>query len=191
MSWVDRKDELETKARQIDPAVHLTTKDGWFWKALAAILLVLSFGTFKRERFLERFATTIGPLQAYPREWSAAQVAHVLIHESRHTRQFRVCGFFIHPWVGVPLMALIYGLLPLPAGLAVFRAWLELDADRYRWRVLLEQGKTPPDWIRRRAESFAMTVSGPSYIWSLPRPWLEKWFRRAAEKVIAEHAKVA
>ena len=185
MSWTDDWRELEETARKIDPAIRLTTKNGWFWKAIAVILFILSFGTFKRERFLESFATTIGPVQAYPESWSTTQVRHTIIHEGRHTRQARAFGFGIHPWAGIPFMLLVYGLLPLPAGLAVFRAWLELDADRYRWRILLKEGVSP-EAIRRRARSFAETVSSSAYLWSLPAAWTVKWFAAEAEKAIAE-----
>lgn len=187
MSWTDDKESLEALAHDIDPAVCLTTKNGWLWKAVATILFILSFGKFKRERFLESFATTFGPLQAYPESWSASQVSHTLVHESRHTRQARAFGFGIHPWVGLPLMFLTYCLLPLPIGLAVFRVWLELDADRYRWRVLLRAG-IPASYIRQRAREFAETVSSAAYMWSLPASWTVKWFEQEAEKAIAESA---
>lgn len=187
MNWTDDRESLEALACGIDPAIRFTTKNGWFWKAVATILCILSFGMFKRERFLESFATTVGPLQAYPESWSADQVRRALIHESRHTCQARVFGFGIHPWAGVPLMFFAYCLLPLPIGLAVFRAWLELDADRYRWRFLLRRG-TPASHIRKRAIDFAETVSSAAYMWSLPASWTVKWFEKEAEKAIAEYA---
>ena len=186
MSWTKDKERLEKLARDIDPAVRLTTKNGWVWKAIAWILFVITFGQFKRETYLERFATTLGPIQGYPESWRVASVENTLIHESRHTQQARAFGLFIHPWVGLPLMFLTYILLPLPLGLAVFRAWLELDADRYRWRILLMKGADPDD-IRERAESFANTVSSAAYAWSLPASWTRKWFLKEAEKAIAAH----
>jgi hypothetical protein len=187
MSWTKDKERLEKLAHSIDPAVRLSTKNGWVWKAISWILFVVMFGQFNRESFLNRFATTLGPVQGYPEGWSATQVEHTLIHESRHTRQARAFGLFIHPWVGLPLMFLAYVLLPLPAGLAVFRAWLELDADRYRWRLLLKRG-VPASDIRARAAGFADTVSSAAYGWSLPASWTRKWFLKEAEKAIAENS---
>jgi len=132
------------------------------------------------------FATTIGPVQAYPESWNAATVGRALIHEGRHTQQARAFGLFIHPWIGLPPMAVAYLLLPLPVGLAIFRVWLELDADRHRWRALLAEG-IDPDYVRERAASFAETVSSAAYAWSLPAAWTRKWFLEEAEKAIADH----
>lgn len=186
MGWTSDKERLEELAHDIDPAIRLTTKNGWFWKAIAWILFIITFGRFKREMFLEEFATTIGPIQAYPEAWSAAQVEGALPHEGRHTRQARAFGLFLHPWVGLPPMAVAYLLLPLPMGFAVCRAWLELDADRCRWRVMLAQG-AEPDHVRERAASFAETVSGAAYAWSMPAADIKAWFLGEAEKVIADH----
>lgn len=185
MSWVDDKERYEQIAKTIDPAVRLTTKDGWFWKAIAWILFVVTFGQFKRERFLEDFATTIGPIQAYPRSYPRLYEGTV-VHESRHVRQFRWFGLGLHPWVGLPLMALSYLLLPLPLGLAYLRYALELDADRAKWKWMLERGEDPQS-VLDRAESFAETVSGSAYGWAWPRPWALRGFRKAAEKTIGNH----
>jgi hypothetical protein len=186
MGWTADRERLEHLAHGIDPAVRLTTKNGWFWRTIAWILFLATFSRFKRERFLQGFATTFGPVQAYPEEWPADSVERVLVHESRHTRQSRVFGLFIHPWVGLPLMALCYLLLPLPAGLALMRAWLELDADRFSWNFQLSHGASPDD-IRARAGSFAETVSGAAYAWALPGSWLRSWFLKEAEKAIGQH----
>lgn len=186
MGWTTDKARLEKLARGIDPAVRLVTKNSWIWKAIAWILFLVTFGQFKRERFLKRFATTLGPIQAYPEEWGVSSVERVLVHESRHTRQARAFGLFIHPWAGLLPMAVFYLAVLLPVKLAVARAWLELDADRFSWRHQLSQGASP-DAIRARADSFADTVSSAAYAWSLPARWTKAWFRKEAEKVIDDH----
>lgn len=187
MSWTDDRERLQAEARKLDPAIRLTTKDSRFWRMLAWILFILSFGKFRREDFLTLFATTLGHVQAYPREWGTASVERVMVHEGRHSWQARICGFGIHPVAGLPLMAVLYGLLPLPALLAVFRAWFELDADRAYWRHGLTNGTMDATGVRRRAQSFAETISGSAYLWSVWRGLAVRWFMRAADKVIAEH----
>jgi hypothetical protein len=187
MSWILDKERLQAEARKLDPAIRLTTKDSWFWRMLAWLLFILSFGKFKREDFLTLFATTLGHVQAYPKEWETASVERVMIHESRHSWQARVCGFGIHPMVGLPLMAFLYGLFPFPTLLAVFRLWFEMDADRAYWRHGLVNHTMDAAEVRRRAQSFAETVSGPAYFWSVWRGFAVWLFMRAAEKVIVEN----
>jgi hypothetical protein len=187
MSWLVEQMQLQEEVRSFDRSIRLTSKNGWFWKVVAWALFIISFGKFKREDFLTRFATTIGNVQAYPEEWSVATVRRVMVHESRHCFQARVCGFGIHPMAGLPVMTLLYALLPLPMFFAFFRCWFELDADRTEWRYALAHGSADAAVIRWRAQNFAETVSGPAYMWSVWRSLAVWWFTREAEKVIAEH----
>jgi hypothetical protein len=189
MSWVSDRERLQDEARELDPAIRLTTKSSRFWGILAWLLFVLSLGRLKRESFLGKFATTLAHVQAYPESWDTESVERVMIHESRHTRQARICGFGIHPIVGLPLMGILYGLVFLPALLAIFRLWFEMDADRAVWRHDLENGALDAEGVRRRALSFAETVSGPSYLWSTWRGLAVWWFGRSVEKVISERSK--
>jgi hypothetical protein len=191
MSWVNDKSRYEQLAKSVDSSVVLVTKDYWFWKALAWLLLIISFGQFKREKFLTRFATTIGPIQAYPSEWSTLSEG-IIVHESHHTKQARWFGFLIHPWVGLLPMALFYLFLPLPILLAYFRYRLELGADKARWEHTLAQAQTQWEYhrqvsnIKSHAERRAKTLSGWSYIVSWPRPLALWGYRRASKKVIAK-----
>jgi hypothetical protein len=185
MSWTSQKTRLELVARAIDPAVVLMTKNGRFWRALAWVLVIVTFGGVSRKRFLENFATTFGPVQAYPEVWSAATVESVIIHESRHTRQARWFGFGISPWVGLPLMGVAYLLFFFPIGLAWVRYRLELDAEVARWRFMLLSGANP-NLIRMHAQNFASLVSGRAYFYSWPASWAKWGFVRKAEKIIAK-----
>jgi hypothetical protein len=185
-SWVDQRARLLSLAHQLDPAVDLQLKENGFWRSVAALLSLVTLGGISARAFLEDYATTLGPIQAYPRGWSAETVEAVLVHEARHTRQFRWFGFGLHPWFGLPLMALVYLLLPLPLGLAFFRYRLELDADRASWRHNLVRG-VHPDEIRLRARAFADRVASGAYGWAWPRRWARRGFSRAAERVIASH----
>jgi hypothetical protein len=193
MSWVADKSTLTASLREIDPAVILTTKDGWFWRALSWLIAVF----VDRQAFLTRYATTIGPVQAYPKEWSIEQVLSVGFHESRHTRQARVCGWFVPvlgwipplaPWAGLPIMFVLWCLLPIPIFLAWARYRLELDADAHRWKRELERGALA-ERVAQRADSFAKTVSSKSYGWAVPQCWALWGFRRKLQKVLQEVGK--
>ena len=112
-SWTNDRDRLLSLAKSVDSSVILTTKDGFFWKAISWILFIISFGKQSRKTFLTIFATTIGPIQAYPKEWSVQSVEFVVVHESRHTKQFRWFGFGLSPWVGIPFMFIFYIFLKI------------------------------------------------------------------------------
>lgn len=183
MSWTGDKERYEKIARSIDPAVRLTTKDGWFWHALGSVLQVVTFGKFSKVDFLERFATTIGPIQAYPSGWADIP-AKLIAHESRHTRQSRWFGLWIHPWIGVLPMVVAYLLLPLPVGLAWCRMRLELDAEIAAIRHEKEVGRTPFQVFFMWIGNFANSVSGAAYAWAWPKGWTKRKFRNAVSDLI-------
>lgn len=183
MSWTRNRAKYETIAQRIDPAVRLVTKDAWPWKVIAALAMVFSFGGITYRKFLDSYATTIGPIQGYPRQWEGLS-ERLLVHEARHTRQFRWMGLFIHPWVGVLPMMILYLLLPLPLGFAFFRWRFEIDADKAMYRWMLSKGEKA-EKVRERARSFGARVCGGNYGWS----WLIggiKGFEKAAEGAIQE-----
>ncbi|CAG1009459.1 hypothetical protein MYXO_03870 [Myxococcaceae bacterium] len=183
--WLDERSRLEALARAIEPSVRIETKDGWIWRALGRLAAIATFGGISKRRFLEDFATTLGPLQGYPAAWSAGRVEMILVHEARHTYQARLCGFGLHPWLGIPIFAVLYLALPVPLGFAWLRLLFELDADRAAWRHALARGASPHE-IRARARAFAAVVCSGSYGWAMPRGIGERVFERAAERVITE-----
>lgn len=85
-------------------------------------------------------------------------------------------------WVGLPLFLVLYFLVPFFIGLAIFKCWFELDADRAKWKWALAQGKGP-EYVRDRAKKFGATVNGKGYGFAFPIVG-PKWFASAAEKVI-------
>ena len=194
MSWTERRSEYERLAHSISDVIVLTTKDAWPWKVIAYGLAIFSLWRFPPRRFLEDFATTIGPIQAYGRAWPRLD-RRTVVHEGRHTLQFLFFGWFVpvlgwlhrrvRVWCGLLLMGLLYVLIPLPIGLAYGRYRLELDADAYSWRRALEEGWLDADGVRRRAREFAETVSSAAYLWAWPRPWAVRGFARRAEREIA------
>lgn len=189
-SWVVKKDVLQTAARKLDKSVKLTTKDHWFWKMLAWLLWSVTFGKYDRVTFLTSFATTIGPIQAYPKEWSVHSVANTLPHESRHTRQARWFGFGISPWLGLPLFTIAYLLLPVPLGFSYIRFRLELDAERYAVRMKLAAGATHLS-VRKRSEAFAKVVASSAYGWAWPqKKCIEAFVAMVNEEIIKRAVKI-
>jgi len=200
MGWTDERDKYQSIATSIDPAAVIMTKDHWLWSAAWWTLAVLTLGLIAigmgREKFLTRYATTLGPFHGYPREWPNLS-KRLLTHECRHTTQFVFAGWFVPVlgWlfgrrvravVGLLPMAIVYGLVVLPIGFAVGRWQLELDADRTAWRWAIRNGYSPA-YIRERAAEFGAKVCGGPYLWAwLPALGGVKAFTKAADKVIAE-----
>jgi hypothetical protein len=194
-SWTDRRGEYEQIARELSDVIRLTTKDGRTWRVAAWFLLILSFGRITRRHFLENFASTVGPIQAYPRQLPRLSLP-LIAHESRHTRQFLFAGWFVpllgwlgrrvRVWVGLLPMALIYGLFPIPVFLAWGRFRLELDAEAYAWRMSLARGWMTPDEVRTQAFRFAGLVSGWAYLKAWPAGWTRRACERAAEQITHE-----
>jgi hypothetical protein len=190
LSWLDDRARLEAIARTIEPSVRLVPKEGPFWRAVGVLAAGATLGGIGLRTFLEDYATAIGPLQGYPRHWSAAHVESLLVHEARHTRQARWCGLGIHPWLGLPIFGALYLAMPLPAGGALLRFWFELDADRAAWRHALARGAAP-EQVRARAAAFASRVCSGHYGWPIPRRVGAAWFARAAERAIAAQVREA
>jgi hypothetical protein len=195
MSWVRDKQSYLAIAREIDPAIILTTKDAWVWKVIAAVVMVFTFGGISYREFLEEYATTIGPVQAYPAKWSRLS-RRLLVHEARHTVQCGWCGWafpilgWVHPklrpWAGLPFFGVAYLLVFLPLGLAFVRWRAEIDADRASYARMLHDGDSP-DRVRMRARAFAAKVCGGNYGWSWPKKWGVAGFVKAADGAIAEY----
>ena len=185
MSWVTDRDRYQRIATKQDRAARVVVKEGWFWHVLGWILHAITFGRMSHRTFMERYATTLGPIQAHPRGLARLRDSTV-VHESRHTRQSRWHGLFIHPWVGLPFFAITYLLLPLPVGLAWLRYRFELDADRsgfsYAVRNRQDFGRTLEDLLAR-ARSRADQLSGPEYAWAWPHKWARAGYEKLARDV--------
>jgi hypothetical protein len=192
-SWTQSAQQYLGIACSVAAVSVITTKDGPFWRLAAWMLFLVSLGRFSKQRFLEEFASTLGPIQAYPHGWPRLS-PRLIVHEARHTRQFLLAGWFVpilgwlgpraRAWAGLVPMTAIYGFFPLPVFFAWGRFRLELDADSYSWKVALQQGWMSPDDVRQRAASFAETISSWAYLKTWPRRWTQKAFQRRAEEVI-------
>jgi hypothetical protein len=177
MKWGYQKKALEAYARAFDGSAKLMPHSHWFWRAVLTVAFWIPKG---------RFAQTLGPLVGLPDDWTVEQVKGVIPHEvGGHIRQFRAFGLWIHPWAGLPLMAVVYGLLFFPVFLAYFRYRLELHADSVKWLTMLKEGKASPSDIMDRAQQFSETVSSWTYLKPWPKLLIKRGFERKARAVIA------
>jgi len=71
VSWIDQRDDLQSRARAFAPAARLVPI-GW----------------------LRNSAIALRPFQFYPKSWTADQVLDRIPHECRHTQQQRELGLF-------------------------------------------------------------------------------------------------
>ena len=209
MSWVKDKKKYEAIAASIEPAAKLTTKDSWFWTALWVLMLIgvtlisVGIGTYfflkkmGKKTFLERYATTIGPLQGYARRMLALS-KRLLVHECRHVYQAIIAALFVpvlgwlpwrrwRAWVGLLPMFLVYIALPFPVGICYGRYRLELDADYTAWKWQLANGYTPQQ-VRDHAAARVLKVSGGQYGWAWPRPLVRRGYTKLSERAIAAAA---
>jgi len=188
-SWDDHRTAFEATARAFEPAARLCTKDSWVWHPIAAVVWLLRLGRQPYRNFLDVYATTFGPIQAYPRSLKSLS-SRLLCHECRHTTQAVFLGWFVpvagwffgrrvRAWAGLLPMGVLYGLVFLPIGLAYGRYWLERDADRTMYRWALKHGYDA-QWVRDRSNSFARRVCGSDYAWAWPKGWGIDGFLRVA-----------
>jgi hypothetical protein len=141
-------------------------------KAIDVALKIVTFG--RMTSYLDSYQTTIGKTVYVTADWDAIDPLHryvTLRHEAVHLRQFRRYT--------LPGMALLYILLPLPMGLAWFRARFEQEAYAESIRAAAEVWG--PDYPRRTSyrEHVIGQFTGPSYGWMWPfRRQLERWYDR-------------
>ena len=139
-------------------------------KAIHYALVVVTFGQMRS--YLDSFQTTIGKTVYVTPDWDTLDVDQryvTLRHEAVHLRQFRR--------LTLPVMAVLYILVPLPMGLAYFRARLEKEAYAETIRAAAEVWG--PE--RPRSAGYRKYVidqfMGPSYGWMWPfRRGLERWY---------------
>jgi hypothetical protein len=168
---VDRYAALVDALHAEIPGFRIVRKDqSRLHRAIHATLVVVTFGRMRS--YLDSYQTTIGKTVYVTSdwdEWSADRRYVTLRHEAVHLRQFRK--------LTLPVMALLYLFVPLPMGLAYFRARFEQEAYAESIRAAAEVwGSDYP-----RATSYRNHVidqfMGPSYGWMWPfRPALERWY---------------
>lgn len=141
-------------------------------RVLHKALVALTLG--RNRAYLDGYHTTIGQRVYVTADWDALGRDHrylVLRHERVHLRQFRR-----YTLVG---MALLYLLVPLPFGLAYFRARFEREAYEETIRGAAELHGA--DHVRGAPfrDHILDQFTGPSYGWMWPfRRSLERWYDR-------------
>jgi hypothetical protein len=175
---VNRYDSLVEALRVELPGFRIVRKDrSRLHRAIHHVLIVVTFGRMRS--YLDSYQTTIGKTVYVTADWDDLdpdQRYVTLRHEAIHLRQFRRYT--------LPGMAVLYVLLPLPLGLAWFRARFEMAAYAESIRAAAEVWG--PEYPRRnsyRAHIIDQFV-GPSYGWMWPfRASLERWYDRVLASV--------
>jgi hypothetical protein len=166
-----RYDALVADLRAEFPGFRIVRKDqSPLHSAIHHALRVITFG--RMTTYLDGFQTTIGETVYVTSDWDGWEPDQryvTLRHEAVHLRQFRTFS--------VPGMAVLYVLLPLPMGLAWFRAYFEKAAYAESIRAAAEVwGPALPRTAEYR-EHVIEQFTGASYGWMWPfRGALERWY---------------
>ena len=177
---VDRYDALVAALREEIPGFRIVRKDQS--RLHRAIDIALRIATFGRMRdYLDSYQTTIRRTIYVTSDWDTWDPDRryvTLRHEAVHLRQFR-------KWT-LPVMALLYIFLPLPMGLAYFRARFEMEAYEESIRAAAEVwGPGVPSGTEFRTHVVEQFL-GPSYGWMWPfRRHIERWYDRALHNVVS------
>jgi hypothetical protein len=133
-------------------------------------LVVVTFGGMRE--FLDSYQTTIRKTIYVTSDWDELDPDERYVtmrHEAVHLRQFRRYT--------LPGMAVLYILLPLPLGLAYFRAHFEKQGYEETIRASAEvygHAHVEEEWFR---DHIIDQFTGPSYGWMWPfRRRLVSWY---------------
>ncbi|MBA3540698.1 MAG: hypothetical protein H0T79_13895 [Deltaproteobacteria bacterium] len=170
---MNRYDTLVAALREEFPRFRVVRKDqSPLHRAIHYALVGLTFGRMRS--YLDSYQTTIGRTVYVTSDWDDWDPDRryvTLRHEAVHLRQFRKFT--------LPGMAVLYVLLPLPVGLAWFRAYFEKQAYAESIRGAAEVWG--PGYPRRNEyrNHIIDQFVGPSYGWMWPfRKALERWYDR-------------
>lgn len=145
---------------------RIVIKEGWFWNCLHYIVMIITFGGNKS--FKTRFVTTIGPMIGVPNHWvgtpSTTRRTATIRHELVHVGQFKKCGLG-NAWLGLPIMFLIYVMLPFPMGIAWGRWVLERRAYLENLRIMKERYGVYAAEVE--ASRIVDMLTGGGYGWTL------------------------
>lgn len=163
------------------PGFRLVRKDrSRLQRLIHYALVVITFGGMRR--YLDSYQTTIGYTVYVTSdwdEWDARERFITLSHERIHMRQFRR-----YTRVG---MGLLYLLVPLPMGLAYFRARFEQEA--YAESIRTAAAVYGLEHVREASfrDDIVGQFCGPSYGWMWPfRRRIEAWYDGVVAAVAAE-----
>ncbi len=163
-----------------EPPVRIVKKSGsWHQRAASKALFVITFGG--QRTYLSHYVTTLGHTIYVPDDfddWPPDHAYEVLRHELVHVAQFER--------LGVPLMVLVYGFLPLPALLAWGRARLEWEAYEETLRAIAEVEGIDAARSPALHAQIIRRFTGPDYGWMWPFPravqgWIDDAIRAIEE----------
>lgn len=144
-------------------------------RAIHYVLFAVTLGRMRT--YLDSFQTTIGKTIYVTADWDelpSDQRYVTMRHEAIHLRQFR-------RWT-LPGMALAYIFLPLPLGLAWFRAYFEREAYAETVRAASEVwGRAyvaTPQFRSTIVQQFISSSYG--WMWPFPRA-MERWYDRVLQ----------
>jgi hypothetical protein len=144
-------------------------------RAIHNFLAVITLGGMRH--YLDSYHTTLGQTVYVTPSWDNQSWDRryvTLRHERVHMRQFRRMTW--------PAMALLYGLLPLPMGLAYFRAQFEKEAYAESIRAGIEVWGLDAVREAKFREGIISQFLGPSYGWMWPfRRSMERWYDSVLE----------
>jgi hypothetical protein len=173
---------LLLEIKQEFPAFEVVKKrDSWLMSLIARALFCLTLG--KVTNFRQDFITTIGCKVYVPDTWEVGSYIRrmiILRHERVHMRQRRRYT--------MPLYALLYLFLPLPGGLAYFRALFEMEAYEETIAATVELYPDGATIVRdpRQRRAMVSNFIGPWYFWMWPfRNRIEEWYDGACDRAIA------
>lgn len=177
----NRYDTLVEALRTEIPGFRVVRKDtSTFHRAIHYALVGITFGQMRS--YLDSFQTTIGKTVYVTSdwdEWTPDERYVTLRHEAVHLRQFKRFT--------LPVMAVLYVLLPLPMGLAYFRARFEMEAYAETVRAAAEVYGTAYARGDEHRKYVIDQFVGASYGWMWPfRGQLNRWYDRVLATVIDE-----
>lgn len=135
--------------------------------------------------FMTSYITTLGNVIAVPEGWFARTENPVaclatIRHELQHVRQCRAIGLG-SVWLGFPLYAILYLLIPLPFGLAYFRYLFERSAYLESITTFDQHGASLAQ-IEILTEFAVQQLTTGLYGWTWPFPrQVREYYRRNLE----------
>lgn len=173
---------LADMAARPRPVRVVKKREYWHQRIAAKALWALTFGG--QRTYLSSYVTTLGHTIYVPDdfdEWDPVAAWCLLRHELVHVAQFERYG-----WLG---MILLYGFLPLPAGLAYGRARLEMEAYEESLRALAACRGMKAARRFRRHKIYIRRFTGPDYGWMWPFPrTVQRWIDEALARIERELA---
>ncbi len=169
---------LLAEIREEFPRFRLIRKDrSRFQRVIHYTLIVVTFGQMRQ--YLDGYHTTMGRRVYVTSDWEERLPESrymTLRHERVHLRQFRRYT--------LPMMTLLYVFLPLPLGLAYFRARFEKQAYEETIRAGAEVWGLEYVSAEGFRDDIIEQFTGPSYGWMWPfRQNLENWYDSVLAKI--------